>query len=391
MKAKIQLAALVLVSSFILHPSSLLAQGSLTPPGAPAPTMKTLDQLDAKLEMRTPISSLPYSIATAGSYYVTSNLTGVSGNDGINIISGNVSVDLNGFTLTGVSGSGAGIYVAGTFTNITVRNGTINSWGSDGINAWLGGFPRNMVFERLTVSANGARGIYTEADSTVRDCLCFSNHSDGIYDEGGLISGCLARQNGGDGIYGGRDCSIVACSVVANAMFGIVSGDGSGISHCTAGGNGTDGIKTGNGSTVSDCTAESNTNNGIVVADDSTVRDCTSSRNGYSGIVSGSRCQILNNNSSLNGIPASASSGIYLNGNYNRVEGNNVVSNNFAGIFSSVFTGGPDSIFHHNLIVRNSAHGNAVDFQVDSTDTYGPIVTGAGVITTNNPWANFSF
>jgi len=40
------------------------AQGSLTPPGAPAPTMKSLDQI----EPRTPISSLPFTISSSGSY-----------------------------------------------------------------------------------------------------------------------------------------------------------------------------------------------------------------------------------------------------------------------------------------------------------------------------------
>ena len=53
MKTQLKVATLMLLlSSFILHPSSLLAQGSLTPPGAPAPTMKTLAQIDP----RTPIS-----------------------------------------------------------------------------------------------------------------------------------------------------------------------------------------------------------------------------------------------------------------------------------------------------------------------------------------------
>jgi hypothetical protein len=45
--------ALFLLSTLILQPPTLHAQGSLTPPGAPAPTMKSLDQV----EPRTPISS----------------------------------------------------------------------------------------------------------------------------------------------------------------------------------------------------------------------------------------------------------------------------------------------------------------------------------------------
>src|SRR3979411_1007872 len=80
---------------------STFAQGSLTPPGAPAPTMKTLSQI----EPRTAISFTPFVIPNAGSYYVTTNLVGISGTNGIVISSGNVTLDLNGFALLGVAGS----------------------------------------------------------------------------------------------------------------------------------------------------------------------------------------------------------------------------------------------------------------------------------------------
>src|SRR5436190_21494060 len=78
---------------------SLFAQGGLAPPGAPAPTMKTLQQI----EPRTPISSLPFNILTSGSYYVMTNLTGVSGSDGITVFVSGVTIDLGGFSLTGAT------------------------------------------------------------------------------------------------------------------------------------------------------------------------------------------------------------------------------------------------------------------------------------------------
>jgi hypothetical protein len=43
---------------------SAFGQGPLTPPGPPALTMKTLQQI----EPRTPISSVPVTITTSGSY-----------------------------------------------------------------------------------------------------------------------------------------------------------------------------------------------------------------------------------------------------------------------------------------------------------------------------------
>ena len=74
--------------------TDVMGQGSLTPPGAPGETMKTL----AQVEPRTPISSLPYTISEPGSYYVTGNLS--STGSGIVIQASGVTVDLMGFSVT---------------------------------------------------------------------------------------------------------------------------------------------------------------------------------------------------------------------------------------------------------------------------------------------------
>src|SRR6516162_6672773 len=59
-----------------------LAQGSLTPPGAPAPLFKTLSQV----EPRFPISDYQTNLTISGSYYLTTNLfSGPNVNDAINI------------------------------------------------------------------------------------------------------------------------------------------------------------------------------------------------------------------------------------------------------------------------------------------------------------------
>ena len=90
-----RIVRLLLMAAIPLQIRDAHAQGSLTPPGAPAPGMKTLSQL----EPRTPISLIPYFITSSGSYYLTTNLTGASNTNGITISANHVSLDFCGFTL----------------------------------------------------------------------------------------------------------------------------------------------------------------------------------------------------------------------------------------------------------------------------------------------------
>src|ERR1035438_9382322 len=103
------------------------AQGSLTPPGAPAPTMLTLSQV----EPRTPITNTTaVTISSPGSYYLTTNIT-VTAGDAITITASGVTLDLNGFTVSSSAGSpaGTGILLAGGNTDITILNGHIQGTG----------------------------------------------------------------------------------------------------------------------------------------------------------------------------------------------------------------------------------------------------------------------
>lgn len=92
------------------------AQGSLTPPGAPGATMKTLDQV----EPRKPISSAPITISSPGSYFLTTNLTGR-----ITIAADDVSLDLMGFSISPPSGSAIGLSAGGSPKNVRVSNGAL--------------------------------------------------------------------------------------------------------------------------------------------------------------------------------------------------------------------------------------------------------------------------
>src|ERR1035438_8410394 len=92
MKIKILLTSIVF--SFCILQSAL-AQGSLTPPGAPAPTMKSLDQI----EPRIAITNLPIIITQGGSYYLTKSFVQNFSSDAISIFANDVTLDLCGFTI----------------------------------------------------------------------------------------------------------------------------------------------------------------------------------------------------------------------------------------------------------------------------------------------------
>src|SRR5215471_20205203 len=131
MKAEIKLAALALLLSTINHQlSTAFAQGNLSPPGAPAPTMKSLDQIDAKLEKRTPISSLPITITQPGAYYLTSSFDLGTAQDGIFVSALNVTIDLNGFTIRSWDSGNTAVGIRidpmlGYMANLTILNGHI--------------------------------------------------------------------------------------------------------------------------------------------------------------------------------------------------------------------------------------------------------------------------
>jgi len=332
--------------------STCLAQGTLTPPGPPAPTMKTLNQI----EPRTPITSTPFTITGPGSYYLSTNLTGSSSSSGISISSSGVTLDLNGFTLRGVPGSLAGIYVTGAFTNVAVRNGSIVDWGNPGCDTSLA---YNSELEHLTVSGN-TYGILVGAASLVRNCLVQSNLFDGIYNYGpGLVSDCIAQNNGGAGI------RVQFCAV----------------RDCVAQDNGGDGVSVVSGR-VAGCQVRNNRAYGID-AGSSTVDGCFTENNAQSGINAGADCMITRNHCRFNNSGNNTNdAGILLSASNNRVEDNYV-----RVLFNQNGIRAPNSAIN-NVIVKNSVtSGGANNFSISTGNDLGPIGSATNAV---SPWANIS-
>jgi parallel beta-helix repeat protein len=89
---------------------------------------------------------------------------------------------------------------------------------------------------------------------------------------------------------------------------------------------------------------------------------------------------ILNNSCSENGQNSDIGAGV-KSGSGDRVEGNNVTSND-RGIWA---TGG-------SFVFRNTAYSNtAENYAISGNNAVGEILSSSDPVTSSNPWANFSF
>lgn len=199
--------AICAACSFFVICYSSFGQGALTPPGAPAPTMKTLSQI----EPRTPISSAPFTIASRGSYYLTTNLA-VSSGTAILINTNDVTLDLNGFTIssTEASPTGTGIFINNAPHDVTVVNGHIQGgvtnngsgvYTGPGFATGIAGTPEDTLISRISVSGCLDDGISLSGEATtVESCNVKTVGHFGIW--ASTVNQCSAIDCGNDAIIG---------------------------------------------------------------------------------------------------------------------------------------------------------------------------------------------
>jgi hypothetical protein len=378
---RLPVAFLVLASFFLIHPSSF-GQGSLTPPGPPAPTMKALDQIEPRRPIsldHTPGDAVSeFIISLPGSYYMTSNITGLSGKTGISITADDVTVDLNGFALIGLAGSLNGISVQGAQKNLRIRNGSAQNWGSNGIACQ---FTTNSQFDHLRVSQNGAAGFNCGDRNVLSNMTAEANTGDGIRTGNSCTVTASTAASNVNGFNIQNQCTIIGCTAVSNSNRGIFPSNDCTIKDCTAVLNGVKGIETGDRSLIVNCTANSKgtgtSGSGIKGGIRQTVKNCNASENQASGIVVLGDSFLLENHASHNGRGVTAIGIDTSGGSGSRVEGNDARDNNNIGFF----------VTSGDLVIRNSAGGNTtLNYSSTSGTNFAPVQSAS---TATNPFANF--
>lgn len=349
--------------------------GPLDPPAGPiASTGKTLTEVEPRIainQTNTPgDAGNIFRIMQPGSYYLTGNVAGESGKNGIRVEAPGVTLDLNGFELRGVPGSLRGIDMLSS-PHSTVRNGRVIAWGGRGLS--LQG--EYITVESVGVSDCGSVGIrVSDTGSCVRDSYASNNLGIGIsVGVGSTITNCVARGNAEEGIFCTSD------SVIGN---------------CVSELNGIHGIYAFQNTLIRDCLATNNAIRGIYVVERSTIVRCRVERNDASGIVAGADCVVRENDCFANGASGSLDAGIWNAGRNTLIEGNSCISTN-RGI--RVTSSG-------SLIIRNTCASNATNYDILANNRYGSIVnitaTGAAAVsgssapstlTSTDPWANFAY
>jgi parallel beta-helix repeat protein len=309
-------------------------------------------------EVRTPISSLPYTINASGSYYLTGNLDGSAG--GIDITADDVTLDLMGFTIDGGGTVGDyGIYFNG-YSNVTIRNGTIKRFGMAGIyqnssNAYFA-----TVMDVL-VLGNGTLGTVTGAYAGIY-----------LYSRNSHVERCTAGENGGYGIYANASSKLINNTAYNNTgNYGISGGSGAILSGNTAYYNtGNSGIYGGFGAILSGNTAYYNSHWGIYGQGANLVKDNTLYANNFSN-TGGEGGLHVNYDSRVvgNTLDFNNQNNIYVSSIDNTIE-NNLVTDSTTGIFFNS---------SGNFYGNNRASGNTTNFNLNgtsqSTSTYLPNIS----------------
>ncbi len=287
----------------------------------------------AKDEVRTPISTLPFTISKPGSYFLTGDLKVSKKGGAIVVKTDNVTLNLNGFSIIGDGSKVNGISIDGTH-NVAIENGTIRGFGAAGIFATTGDGHR---ISQVRAINNGSGGIFSFSSGTlISECMAWGNSSVGIAaGSNSIIRSSISRNNQGNGISAENGSSVIGNTVYGNkGEYGISAG----------------------GSTIRENNVSDNADTGIF-SGSSTLIGNTVSGNGGWGIQALDGSTILSNTVSMNNKGNAPEKGGISVGDDCQIKGNTVVSNKRNNIHVS----GSDNLIEENL-VTDSLGGNGINF-----------------------------
>ena len=221
----ISIVVLFSIPSFAVDGVVLINQSTITNglPGCPGPNP----------------GNFPIVICQPGSYRLAGNLTVASTSNAINITSGGVTLDLNGFAIMGpgscslpngkllcTGSAGNGIFVnnqsGGLIQSFAIRNGTVENFRVGiQINGFLG---IHGIVEEIVATGNLADGmdvIYT----LVRRCNTSFNGQTGIGADFSTVTDNVANFNNNTGISGGSS-NVIGNTVNGNAIRGLLLNGG---------------------------------------------------------------------------------------------------------------------------------------------------------------------
>jgi hypothetical protein len=351
----------------------------LGPPGSPEARMKTLNQI----EPRTIITNLPYNITNRGAYYLTQNLTGSPGSNGIIISSSDVDLNLNGFSLigTGTNSGSSGIVLnlVTNYMNLTIHNGIVIGWANAGLVLTIG---LNCHLKGISSVGNGLQGgtgIYIGSHWDVEDCIAARNYGIGIQiGNYSKARNCRARENDDYGFYTGVGSILENCISVENKNCGFFGNTQSIIRDCVAVGNTNDGIYVGANSLAMNNLSSDNGGHGISAGQGSRLQGNTSSLNDGDGINVGIESVVERNHAAQNiGAGIRAANGC-------RVEANHATGNG-TGFFATEGS-------MKNLFIGNSALGNTTNFVTSPNANFARIAYTNSLgpdFVVSNSWSNF--
>jgi len=314
--------------------------GSRLIAGSIRPAVHTATEPDCVLRLDRP-----------GSYYLDRALAAQAGKHGIVITASHVSLDLNGYAVSGCPGSRSGIVVLAE-TGVVIRNGSVHGWGEHGIDASA---CVGALIDTVRSTDNLGDGLRLGPNSSADAIRACDNAGNGIaLAAGGTLHDCTSMTSGECGILAAESCRLIDCSASANTC---------------------DGINAGAGSTIRACTARHNLGAGIVAQRLSTISECDVIKNESDGVRVESDCNILR--SRCHGSRRGA--GIHATGQSNRID-ENTCTENRVGIIA---------IQAGNIICRNALSASAdAAIEAAAGNHVGRLLAKPEAVRTELPWSN---